>query len=254
MSAHAPRYDRVARLFRPLEYITFGRSLERARERGLADLAAPRHALLLGEGDGRFLAELARRFPRTTIDCIDGSGGMLAIAERRLRTSVPDAASRVRFVEAEILTGGWEGKDAYDLVVTNFVLDCFDPEGIGELVRKVSRLVAPEATWLVADFANGHGRFAKLRSTAWLSILYAFFATATGQAVRRLHDPDESLAGGGWRRERRTAHRLGLLRSETWRRTGPPNATSDQPSREPSTGAGSSDSPDFALSPGGRTM
>jgi hypothetical protein len=53
-----PNFDRIARPYRWLEYLTLGRSLERAREVFLPLLKDRRQALILGDGDGRFTARL----------------------------------------------------------------------------------------------------------------------------------------------------------------------------------------------------
>ena len=54
--------DRIARSYRWLEYAAFGVALERARFDFLRCAAEARRVLILGEGDGRFLA---RRVPRS---------------------------------------------------------------------------------------------------------------------------------------------------------------------------------------------
>jgi len=53
--------DGIARWYRALEYLVFGRALERRRFEYLNDMADARHVLILGDGDGRFTAEFVRR-------------------------------------------------------------------------------------------------------------------------------------------------------------------------------------------------
>ena len=53
-------FDRVARVYRLLEYVIFGGALQRARVRWFNALEQPQRALVIGEGDGRFLSELMR--------------------------------------------------------------------------------------------------------------------------------------------------------------------------------------------------
>jgi trans-aconitate methyltransferase len=43
-------------------------------------LADAKRVLTVGEGDGRFVAELARRFPEIKVDCVEASGAMIARA------------------------------------------------------------------------------------------------------------------------------------------------------------------------------
>lgn len=211
----APRYDAVAGWFRSLERLAFGRSLERARRAGLAGLAEPGHALLLGEGDGRFLVELRRAFPGARVDCVDASARMLALARSRLESAHGDRQG-VRFVQADVLREDLPAR-GYDVVVTNFFLDCFDEEGIRLVVRCVTRAVAPGARWLVADFAPPRRGVAGFRSRAWLALLYAFFGRVAAQPVRRLVAPAPFLRAAGWRSEREATFRLGLVRASRYR-------------------------------------
>ena len=53
-------FDRLARPYRWLEYAAFGRVLLRCRYDLLPWLADARRVLTVGEGDGRFVAELVR--------------------------------------------------------------------------------------------------------------------------------------------------------------------------------------------------
>ena len=52
--------DPIASSYRWLEYAAFGLALENARFDFLSHAAAARRVLILGEGDGRFLARLLR--------------------------------------------------------------------------------------------------------------------------------------------------------------------------------------------------
>ena len=52
--------DPIASSYRWLEYAAFGLALEHARFDFLSHAAAARRVLILGEGDGRFLARLLR--------------------------------------------------------------------------------------------------------------------------------------------------------------------------------------------------
>ena len=58
-----PNFDRIARLYRWGEYALLGPALERTRNHLLPLLAIRRNALVLGDGDGRFLARLLSQNP-----------------------------------------------------------------------------------------------------------------------------------------------------------------------------------------------
>ncbi|MET0261530.1 MAG: class I SAM-dependent methyltransferase, partial [Rariglobus sp.] len=77
-------YDQLARGYRVIEFIAFGRALERARFQHFARLRTCKRILLLGDGDGRGLALACQLAPSAHIDSIDSSSGMLKRAELRL--------------------------------------------------------------------------------------------------------------------------------------------------------------------------
>lgn len=219
MTKPCPDYDSIAPHFRRLERVTFGRSLERARYRVLDSIderSPPRRLLLLGEGDGRFLARCCTLLPAARMDCLDASAVMLDKARERLATVGDAACGRVRFVQGDIRTIEIPG-EGYDLVVTNFFLDCLTHEEIDALVRRVTGVASATAQWWVADFAQPSGVLA-LRSRAWLGLLYAFFGRVARQPVRRLVDPGPALRASGWRSCGRKLYRLGLLESCCWKR------------------------------------
>ena len=83
--------DPIARIYRWLEYASFGRALERCRFRFLDDVAEARCALLLGDGDGRFLDRLLKAAPSVAAETIDSSAEMLSLARVRC------GADRVRY-------------------------------------------------------------------------------------------------------------------------------------------------------------
>ena len=84
MKANTRNFDGLAKIYRLLEWLAFGQILETARFSHLDALKGCRRVLILGEGDGRFLARLIRQYPDLTVVCIDRSRTMLARAAGRL--------------------------------------------------------------------------------------------------------------------------------------------------------------------------
>src|SRR5687768_4095337 len=77
-------FDRLAPHYRWLEWILAGPKLQRCRTAFLPVITPPRHALLIGEGNGRFLVELLRAHPCVRVLCVDASARMLECARARL--------------------------------------------------------------------------------------------------------------------------------------------------------------------------
>jgi ubiquinone/menaquinone biosynthesis C-methylase UbiE len=196
-----------------MERLAFGGALQRARTACLADAREARRALILGEGDGRFLRELLRQNATVEVDCVDGSARMLELA----RTRIGDEAHRVRFIGADALAWHAERRD-YDLVVTHFFLDCFDGPSVRALVDKLAAASQPRATWLLADFTIPRRRWHSWHARLWVSSLYAFFRLATGLRTRAIVDPAPLLEAHGFRRTQDARTRLGMLSSASWRR------------------------------------
>src|SRR4051812_5218905 len=85
MTTHAqePHFDLIARPYRWLEYLTLGRALERCRNYYLPQLRDRRHALVFGDGDGWFLAQLLGENPDLRADAVDTSAAMLRLLRQR---------------------------------------------------------------------------------------------------------------------------------------------------------------------------
>jgi ubiquinone/menaquinone biosynthesis C-methylase UbiE len=205
-------FDSVAPFYRALETIVFGNALQRARVRWLGEIGTPRRALIVGEGNGRFLRALVRSHPDLRIDCVDESARMLALAEKRLGASCHD--SNVAFIHENVLK--WESTRAYDLIVTHFVLDCFEADALEIIVRKLARAASPNAVWLLADFNVPSSRWAKWWANVWLSVMYTFFQWTTGLSARRLVNPAPCLHDSGFVCHARELSRSGFLKTEVW--------------------------------------
>jgi len=198
--------DPIARWYQWLEYIGFGRALERRRNAFLSDVADARRALVLGDGDGRFLARLARVM-HGTIDYVDVSPRMLALARAR-------AGDRVRYILGDARTIPLPAAE-YDLIVTHFFLDCFDELDGAALVNKIADAATPHARWLISEF-----RAASWWSRLCVGALYVFFRITTGLKTRRLIDHHSLLRQRGFAIEISETARAGLLISELWRFNG----------------------------------
>jgi len=206
-------FDAVAPWYRTLETIAFGNMLQRARLACLNETGSPRRALVVGEGNGRFLRELLTTHPGVQVDCIDASERMLQLAQQRIGHD----ASRVNFLRHDI--SSWTPTAGqYDLIVTHFFLDCFSEDELGEVVTKLARAATPNAGWLLADFRVPSQTFARLHARAWLATMYWFFRNVAGIDARELVDPSPFLRAEGFSLRSQHLSRHGMLKSELWQR------------------------------------
>jgi hypothetical protein len=207
-----PNFDRLAHLYRWMEMLTFGTWLHRCRCAFLGDLAACRNAVVLGDGDGRFTAELVRANPKVQIDAVDASPAMLGVL---LRRAGPDAAG-VRTYCADARS--WRPVNPpYDLVVTHFFLDCLTTEEIRAVAGRMRGAISPSAVWVVTEFAIPRGWLGQFLGKPLIWMLYRAFGLLTGLAVRALPDHSAALRDAGYRLERSQTRLHGLLVSEIWR-------------------------------------
>ncbi len=198
--------DPIARAYRWMEFLAFGRALERCRLRYLDRLPVTQSALLVGDGDGRFLARLLPSAPQAAIQTIDSSAAMLALAQSRT------AEPRVTYTHADILTCPLPDA-AFDLISTHFLLDCFTAEDLSNVIGRLARAARPQATWIVSEF----------REPAWwaraiVRFLYLFFRLTTGLRVRRLTDHRPLLRAHGFELVAESHELHGLLAAEFWQR------------------------------------
>ena len=207
-------FDVLAPHYRWMEWFLAGGKLQRCRTAFLDEIPAARNILLLGEGNGRSLIECHRRFAGARITCLDASIAMLAEARARLARNAVDA-SRVQFVHADILH--WPpAAERYDLIITNFFLDCFRAEQLAQIIPRISAFAEPDANWLVADFQLATAGAKRVRSRLILGSMYLFFRTVARLPARELTAPDSFLAAAEFSLHRRTESEWGLLHSDWW--------------------------------------
>jgi ubiquinone/menaquinone biosynthesis C-methylase UbiE len=205
--------DPIARVYRWFEYAAFGRELERRRFRYLAEVGSTQRALILGDGDGRFLARLLAIAPSAHVVLVDSSQRMLDLARRRANSP------RVTCQQVDARTLGVLPPH-FDLVATHFFFDCFDAKDLAKLIPRIAEAARPDATWLVSEFRQPHRGWRAAWAWIWLRVLYLFFRITTGLHVRKLTDHRPLLEASGFRLEQAEEVWFGLLASEIWiRRT-----------------------------------
>ena len=209
----APNFNGLARIYRWMELLTFGPWLERCRCAFLGDLTGCRRAAVLGDGDGRFTAQLLRANSTIEIDAVDASAAML----RSLLGRAGNHAARVRVHCADART--WQpANPPCDLVVTHFFLDCITDDEVRSLADRLRGALSPSGLWVVSEFAIPEGAFGRwvARPVVWL--LYRAFALLTGLSVRNLPHHAAALRAAGCTLRKRRKWLGGLLTAEIWAR------------------------------------
>jgi SAM-dependent methyltransferase len=227
----APDFNGLARLYRWMEYFSFGPWLALTRRTFLPDLAHVRRALVLGDGDGRFTARLLEENQSVQIDAVDASSAMLHALRRR---AGPHAA-RVRVHLADVRN--WQlpapiTAPPYDLIATHFFLDCLTTTEIRSLAARLHTATAPTAVWVVSEFAHPPGWPGRWIARPLVSALYFSFSLLTGLTVRTLPDHAGELHRAGFTLIERKSRLGGLLIAELWSAGAhDPNLTPARPSR-----------------------
>lgn len=204
-------FDALARPYRWLEYAAFWRGLLRCRFDLLPWLVGARRVLTVGEGDGRFVAELARRFPDCEVDCVEASPAMITRAQSRL-----PAGAKVTFHCADALEWDFpEGK--FDAVVTCFFLDCFTTKTLAKMMPRLAGSLRPDGRWLVAEFCQPPRGWAAWHARPWLAVLYFFFRRAARLEAAHLPDWENEMARLGLECSSRVPRRWELMAASQWK-------------------------------------
>jgi hypothetical protein len=219
-----PNFDHVARIYRFAEYLSLGPLLQRTRTHFLHDLPPRHQALLLGDGDGRFLARLLARRPHLSALAIDTSAAMLHLLRHRCQPYIP----RVRTLQASALelfsptdssglaTARYSEVSTSDLIVTHFFLDCLTQPEVDTLTRNIAAHTAPGTLWLLSDFAIPQRPLLRPLAALYIRFLYLAFRVLTSLRVTHLPDPQSALASAGFTRIARHELLCGLLYTEIW--------------------------------------
>ena len=198
--------DLIAPHYWWIERLGMGRALERRRRWFLPEIDNALRALVLGDGDGRFLRELLRRNTVVRADYVDLSRRMLQLARHNA------GPERVDYRQADALTLDLR-REEYDLIATHFFFDCFGPNELQLLIRRVAEAAKPGAQWIVSEF-----RPPNLPARLLVSALYLFFGITTGLKTRQLVDHRPILRSQGFRLTKASHSRGALVVSELWER------------------------------------
>ncbi len=185
-------FDFVAPVYSTLEWLTFGNALNEARQAFLSRTIMAERLLLIGEGDGRFLAGCLRGKAGGSITVIDSSVTMLARA--KARASRIAHRTTLRFVHRDI-RAFQQDEEKFDAIVTHFFLDLFRPESQRAVIREITTLADRDGFWVNVDYAPHLQTFCR-RAIEWLQ--YRFDELFCGVEADRHYEPKNLIAESGW--------------------------------------------------------
>lgn len=213
----SPNFDPLARIYRWMEYCSFGPMLERCRFRFVSQCRETRNALILGDGDGRFAARLVSINANVHIDAVDASTAMLSQLRERVDRVSPQASEQVRTFHDD-LRGFSPTGSAHDLVVSHFFLDCLTDDEVCKLIERISPHLTPRARWLVSEFAIPRAGLWRICGRWLIRFLYFAFAKMTHLQVKEIPDYAGALSRHGFERREQAEFLGGLLVAEMWER------------------------------------
>jgi hypothetical protein len=208
-------FNRLAGLYRWMEWVTFGPWLGWCRCAFLPELSVCQHALVIGDGDGRFTASLLSANRSVQIDAVDASSAMLNALVRR--AGPQSARIRTHHADARIWRHAHTPKNPpIDLIATHFFLDCLTTAEVQSLAASLRQASSPAAIWAISEFAVPPTPFGSLIGRPLVSALYLAFAWLTGLTVRTLPDHSAALNHSGFTLLEQRTRLGGLLVSQLW--------------------------------------
>lgn len=194
----APFYDALARL-------VFGYRLERAQQFFLNEVGPSTKVLIVGGGSGKILEWLPKEL-NLKVDYVEISDGMLNRAMKRKKHG-----NHISFKMKDV----FEVNDSYDIIITNFFLDCFPEEKLIEVITHLKLQLNEEGAWLVTDFSLPN----TYKQSVLLWMMHTFFRLMARLESTRLQDIKGSLAICGLKIRKEQLFSKQLIFSAIYRKT-----------------------------------
>lgn len=207
-------YDRLAGIYQALEFVMFRWHLQFARTALLDDLPDVQKALILGDGDGRFLEHFCRVQPSCDVTSVEQSGRMLEAQRRRLAKL--KSPHETQFIQCDARSLIQE-KYAFDLLVCNFFLDCFTEPELREWMPLWLDAVRPGGLFYFVDFHRPASGWRRFRADCYLGLMHRLFRWQTGLPNRGLVPLEELLSGLNLRLVIQKNMNHGLIQAKLYR-------------------------------------
>lgn len=235
-------YDRLGPWYEWVEWLRFGRRLQVWRTCLLDRLPPPDSALVLGDGDGRFLRALLDHMdgclpsivnasgseeaqpsgPRPAVqppgelrvESLDFSSVMLRLQQKRIAGH--RLGHRVTWRHEDLREAVLEG-DTYELVTAIFCLDALTPVELTELTRRIARALRADGKLYVVDFAEPVvSGMPRVWARGWLRVMHTFFGWVAQHPTRALVPLRPALRSAGLEMVECQRDRWGWLEASIW--------------------------------------
>jgi ubiquinone/menaquinone biosynthesis C-methylase UbiE len=193
-------YDRMAPIYERLTDAYSLGCVPRAKRMQLSHIHAGMRVLYVGLGPGG--DALAAAMKGAEVTGVDVSARMIELASARFA----DAGLRADLRHCDLFS--FEPDLPYDVVVANFLLDCFDDLERPRVVKRLSGFLRTEGTVLISD--TGSPRGSKLGRAFWYSYHGVAYSVTWAQGITPwlpIMDLGAYLLGSGFMVEEHVLHR-----------------------------------------------
>jgi tRNA (cmo5U34)-methyltransferase len=174
-------FSKLAPIYDFLGTMIFLGALRRSQTCLLNGLPTVDNVLVLGGGTGTFLVDMLKKVSVSQIDYIDISQGMITQAKKKV-------VAAGLFDKVNFICGSEQDipEKKYDLICTNYFLDCFSDADLLQLMPLLQERVADHGHWLFTDFhLQKRSSFSR---KFFVGFLYVFFKVTCHLTVKKLPD------------------------------------------------------------------
>jgi tRNA (cmo5U34)-methyltransferase len=175
-------FDRIAFTYDFLAKLIYGNHIVDSQEHFLDKIRDHSKILMLGGGSGWLLAALLKKKPNCEVWYIEASGKMIALSKNKV-----DEKHNIHFIHGT--EQNIPSSLKYDAVITNFYLDLFADEQLGEVIGKIRASMKVESFWIATDFNDDNKWWQKVL----LKTMYFFFRITCGLESQELPEWNKGI-------------------------------------------------------------
>ena len=167
-------FDIIAPFYDQLKNWVFRGKLSEAERAMLSKVSAADTVLIAGGGTGEFIP-IVTTICTGEIHFVEKSDKMISRARNR------EGADKVKFYACDIQNFDLQ---YYDLIITSFILDIFEPDDLQVQIDRLSSSLKPGGKWIYTDFQRSE----TIRQKILLWLMIRFFRFTTGLNAKKLYD------------------------------------------------------------------